>query len=184
MISSRNVRKDESGKRRPGRKGNFHGQRLELLESFLPDWDKARQNRTTGDFWSTVTSAYWNKFHWQLKHDEEPSGDIPTDENLTIPSLPLTTTISYTMDSLLSQLKGQGSPFASPSPTSNNVEKLLDTIHLLSQATLLVAQQLQEPTLPAKAKPIEVQRPHLPTPRPTPKPSHKSVIQSRNSREN
>jgi hypothetical protein len=88
-----------------------------------------------------------------------------------IPSLPLTTTISYTMDSLLSQLKGQGSPFASPSPTSNNVEKLLDTIHLLSQATLLVAQQLQEPTLPAKAKPIEVQRPHLPTPRPTPKPS-------------
>jgi hypothetical protein len=83
MISSRNIRKDESGKRRPGRKGNFHGQRLELLESFLPDWDKARQNRTTGDFWSTVTSAYWNKFHWQLKHDKEPSGNIPTDENLT-----------------------------------------------------------------------------------------------------
>jgi hypothetical protein len=71
------------------------------------------------------------------------------------------------MDTLLSQLKGQGSPFTSPS-----TEKLLDTIHILSQAALLVAQQLQE-RLPVKAqpKPIEVQRPHLPTPPLTPRSS-------------
>jgi hypothetical protein len=85
MVRSRNVQvrnAAESGKRRPGRKGNFHGPQLELLESFLPDWDKARQDRTTGDFWSTVTSAYWKKFPWGLQYDEEPSGDIPTDEKL------------------------------------------------------------------------------------------------------
>ena len=51
------------------------------------------------------------------------------------------------MDTLLSQLKGQGSPFASHSQA--HVEKLLDTIHLLSQATVIVAQQLQRPTPPS-----------------------------------
>ena len=76
-------RKDDSEKRKPGRKGNFHGQRLQFLESFLPDWDKARIDKTTGDFWSTVLSKYWKKFHWRLEHDEEPSGDPPMDENLT-----------------------------------------------------------------------------------------------------
>jgi hypothetical protein len=70
-------------KRKPGRKGNFQGQRLQLLESFLPDWDKARLSRTTGDFWSAVTSAYWRKFHWRLDQNEEPSGDAPMDEGLT-----------------------------------------------------------------------------------------------------
>ena len=72
----------------------------------------------------------------------------------------------YTMDTLLSQLKGQGSPFSSPTPTSNNVDKLLDTIHVLSKATLLVAQQLQE-----RKQPDTI---HIPTPRPTPKPTPKS----------
>ena len=67
------------------------------------------------------------------------------------------------MDTLLSQLKGQGSPFSSPPLISNNVEKLLDTIHLLSQATVLVAHQLQEQKPPVTAK--------LPTPPLTPKPS-------------
>jgi hypothetical protein len=77
--------KVDSEKRRPGRKGNFQGKRLELLESFLPDWDRARQNKTTGDFWTTVIPAYWAKFPWHLQQDEEPSGDtdLPADENLT-----------------------------------------------------------------------------------------------------
>ena len=70
------------------------------------------------------------------------------------------------MDTLLLQLKGQGSPFSSPTPISNNVDKLLDTIHVLSKATLLVAQQLQE-----RKQPDTI---HLPTPRPTPKPTPKS----------
>ena len=88
---------------------------------------------------------------------------------MPIPSLPLTTTITYTMDALLSQLKGQGSPFSSPPPNPNSVEKLLDTIHLLSQATVLVAHQLQERHTPVKAKPHRETR--LPTPPLTPKPS-------------
>ena len=76
------------------------------------------------------------------------------------------------MDTLLSQLKGQGSPFSSPLPISNNVEKLLDTIHLLSQATVLVAHQLQEHNSPVKAKPSrETAHAYLPTPLPTPKSS-------------
>lgn len=70
-----------SKKRKPGRRGNFHGQHLRLLESFLPEWEKARQNRTTGDFWSTVISAYWNKFDWRLPRDEDTSDDIPEDED-------------------------------------------------------------------------------------------------------
>ena len=53
------------------------------------------------------------------------------------------------MDTLLSQLKGQGSPFASHSQA--HVEKLLDTIHLLSQATVIVAQRLQRPTPPVNS---------------------------------
>ena len=72
------------------------------------------------------------------------------------------------MDTLLSQLKGQGSPSPSLQPNSNtdkNTVKLLDTIHLLSQATLLVAQQLQKRKQPAPA--------HLPTPLPTPNTSPK-----------
>ena len=73
------------------------------------------------------------------------------------------------MDALLSQLKGQGSPFSSPPPNPNSVEKLLDTIHLLSQATVLVAHQLQERHTPVKAKPHRETR--LPTPPLTPKPS-------------
>ena len=87
----------------------------------------------------------------------------------SIPSLPLTTTITYTMDALLSQLKGQGSPFSSSLPKPNSVEKLLDTIHLLSQATVLVAHQLQEQNTPVKAKPPR--ETHLPTPPLTPKSS-------------
>ena len=70
------------------------------------------------------------------------------------------------MDALLSQLKGQGSPSPSPKPNSNtdkNTDKLLDTIHLLSQATLLVAQQLQKRKQPAPT--------YLPTPLLTPKSS-------------
>ena len=63
------------------------------------------------------------------------------------------------MDTLLSQLKGQGSPFASHSQA--HVEKLLDTIHLLSQATVIVAQQLQRPTSPSPT-------PTKPLPSPTP----------------
>jgi hypothetical protein len=37
----------------------------------------------TGDFWSTVTSAYWQKFHWCLEQNEEPLGDAPMNEDLT-----------------------------------------------------------------------------------------------------
>ena len=73
------------------------------------------------------------------------------------------------MDALLSQLKGQGSPFSSPFSKPNNVDKLLDTIHLLSQATVLVAHQLQEQNTPVKAKPHR--EAHLPTPPLTPKSS-------------
>ena len=86
----------------------------------------------------------------------------------------------YTMDTLLSQLKGQGSPFPSPSPISN-VEKLLDTIHLLSQATVLVAHQLQEQKSPVPAKPPQDARPlvrhptSLPTPKPSPPPTGKKA---------
>ena len=70
-----------SEKRRPGRRGNFHGRRLQFLESFLPDWEKARENRTTGDFWAKVISGYWKKFDWRLQpdSDEDPSGDILAD---------------------------------------------------------------------------------------------------------
>jgi hypothetical protein len=70
-----------SEKRKPGRKGNFHGQRLRFLESFLPDWEKARQNRIIGDFWTTVISAYWKKFDWRLPRDEDTSDDVPVDED-------------------------------------------------------------------------------------------------------
>jgi len=74
---------DSEVKRRPGRKGNFSGQRLQLLESFIPEWDNARSHRTTGDFWTTVTAAYWKKFHWRLEPTEEPSSKAPVDENLS-----------------------------------------------------------------------------------------------------
>ena len=65
------------------------------------------------------------------------------------------------MDALLSQLKGQGSPSTSPSKPLSNTDKLIDSIHLLSQ--LLVAQQLQER-----------QQITLPTPPPTPQSSRLS----------
>ena len=84
------------------------------------------------------------------------------------------------MDTLLSQLKGQGSPFSSPLPISI-AEKLLDTIHLLSQSTLLVAQQLQGErtnTLPTlKSQPISLPTPKsspFPTPKTSPPPASKS----------
>lgn len=70
-------------KRRPGRKGNFAGKRLELLESFVPKWEKARSNRTTGDFWATVNAAYWKTFHWRLEPTEEPSSEASVDEDLS-----------------------------------------------------------------------------------------------------
>ena len=81
------------------------------------------------------------------------------------------------MDTLLSQLKGQGSPFSSLPPKHNNVEKLLDTIHLLSQATVLVAHQLQEQNTPVKAKPYrETQLPTPPlTTKSSPAPSAKKT---------
>ena len=79
------------------------------------------------------------------------------------------------MDTLLSQLKGQGSPFTSPPPTSS-ADKLVDTIHLLAQATLLVAQQLQDRKQPDISKLTTEALPPTPplTPRPTPKPSSKA----------
>jgi hypothetical protein len=85
MARGHKVESEASEKRKPGRKGNFHGKRLELLTSFLPDWERARRKKTTGDFWSTVLSAYWEKFHWRLPQDEDPSGDktFPMDEDLT-----------------------------------------------------------------------------------------------------
>ena len=78
-----------SEKRRPGRKGNFQGKRLELLNSFLPVWNRARQKKTTGDFWTTVISAYWDNFPWRPRRDEESPSDmeLPTDENLTAEEL-------------------------------------------------------------------------------------------------
>lgn len=82
----RGLKVDRSQKRKAGRKGNFNGKRLQLLESYLPHWDKARLNRTTGDFWITVFSAYWAKFPWHLQQNEEPPDDAPlapTNEELT-----------------------------------------------------------------------------------------------------
>jgi hypothetical protein len=103
-----NAGPSSSQKCKPGRKGNFHGKRLELLESFLPDWERARINRTTGDFWSVVTAAYWRQFPWRLQQNEdssvEPSGDAADatgatdepnqslDDNLTAEELKLKTT--------------------------------------------------------------------------------------------
>ena len=91
-----------SEKRKPGWKGNFHGECLQLLESFLPKWEKARLNRTTGDFWSAVTSAYWERFHWH-QQNEDPSVESslvtteapnppPMDENLTADKMKLKAT--------------------------------------------------------------------------------------------
>ena len=36
-----------------------------------------------GDFWATITTAYWKKFYWQLAQTKEPSGDPPIDEYLS-----------------------------------------------------------------------------------------------------
>ena len=78
------------------------------------------------------------------------------------------------MDTLLSQLKGQGSPFASHSQA--HVEKLLDTIHLLAQSTAIVAQQLQQ-TTPPSTNPTK-STPTKPISPPTPKKPKKTTIQS------
>ena len=86
MPRSPSAAADVLDKPKPGRKGNFQGQHLEFLESFLPEWEKARSNRTTGDFWATVTATYWKKFHWRLEWTDEPSDDAvdaPMDEDLS-----------------------------------------------------------------------------------------------------
>ena len=80
------------------------------------------------------------------------------------------------MDTLLSQLKGQGSPFASHQSQAH-VEKLLDTIHLLSQATVIVAQRLQRPILNSSTPTNPTTNPTKPLSSRTPKKPTKSVPQ-------
>ncbi|KDQ53074.1 hypothetical protein JAAARDRAFT_197852 [Jaapia argillacea MUCL 33604] len=61
--------------RKAGNKGNFHGERLKLLPSFLDEYLHAAQAKKTPEFWPQIWAAYWAKFLWRVALSEEPQPD-------------------------------------------------------------------------------------------------------------
>lgn len=79
-----NKKKKKGGK--SGCQGNFHGQRLQYMDTqlpaFLPLKGTARAIQAT--FWENCFSGYWKKFGWWIPLDEEPDETtrVAPDESL------------------------------------------------------------------------------------------------------
>ncbi|KAJ7431401.1 hypothetical protein B0H11DRAFT_1941805 [Mycena galericulata] len=78
MSSPPPVAPAASGKKKPdepkkncGNKGDFHGQRLEFLESQLSEYFQKSQDHKLASFWPDLFAAYWVKFPWRLAIDQE-----------------------------------------------------------------------------------------------------------------
>ncbi|KAJ7040208.1 hypothetical protein C8F04DRAFT_1253967 [Mycena alexandri] len=63
-------------KKKPGNKGDFHGTREEFLVSQLPAYLDASKRGKTRDFWPMLFKAWFERYHWRLELDQEPT---PTD---------------------------------------------------------------------------------------------------------
>jgi hypothetical protein len=63
-------------KQKRGNKGDFHGQRLELLRSNMDEYLGKSKIGKTREFWPGLFHEYLEKFNWRLALNEEPA---PTD---------------------------------------------------------------------------------------------------------
>ncbi|KAJ7094433.1 hypothetical protein B0H15DRAFT_946850 [Mycena belliarum] len=70
-------KKEQSKKH--GNKGDFHGQRLQYLESMVKEYLAHSKSGTTRRFWPKMLAGYWERFDWRLAIDEEPTGPAPSE---------------------------------------------------------------------------------------------------------
>ncbi|KAJ6547267.1 hypothetical protein B0H19DRAFT_1266203 [Mycena capillaripes] len=72
-------------KKKPGNKGDFHGQREEFLHGRVEEYLSLSKMGKTHTFWPMLLSEYWEKFDWHLPLDQDPSpnDNFPSDEVLT-----------------------------------------------------------------------------------------------------
>ena len=81
-------RRQPTGARR-GPPGNFHGERLQFLQSQLPVYNAAAVTGSFTNFWSSFYAEWYKKFPWWLPYDadpdnhdiEEPEPGEETDKN-------------------------------------------------------------------------------------------------------
>ena len=75
-------RSKESPAKKRGNKGNFHGSRLEYLNTFWEAYCAAKcdnnKTRKFSKFWPVVFQGYWEHFDWRVPlTEEQPSGYDP-----------------------------------------------------------------------------------------------------------
>lgn len=68
-----------------GNKGDFHGLRLEYLNSRLPAYHYNGNKMSFTDFWAETFTGYWQRFPWTVPLTTEPVE--PSDEEEDISKL-------------------------------------------------------------------------------------------------
>ncbi|KAJ6463768.1 hypothetical protein C8R47DRAFT_1224924 [Mycena vitilis] len=63
-------------RKKPGNKGDFHGQREAFLRLSMDEYWAASKKGKTRRFWPVLFAQYWSKFDWHLALNEEPGDRV------------------------------------------------------------------------------------------------------------
>jgi len=76
--------------KKPGPSGNFHGLRLQFLESEIDNFLSRVRTKSTPAYWPELFSAYWRRVQWRLDLSVETDAEmfekacVPIDEDLSL----------------------------------------------------------------------------------------------------
>jgi hypothetical protein len=88
MAKKKTAQTADGGKpKRPGPKGNFHGLRLEFLESKLPTFLDKVADKKTQEWWPVLHAEYWRRISWRVPADQDidpelfKNASVPMDDD-------------------------------------------------------------------------------------------------------
>ena len=74
-------KKSSSKKKKSGRKSDFSGKRLLLLQSFAPEWQQSVDASTQSDFYSEITRTAIKYWGYQDNYSQQRVDDTIEDED-------------------------------------------------------------------------------------------------------
>lgn len=89
MANTKSAKKSSKSRGLPkkrGNKGDFHGLRLEYLNSRLPIYHDNGNKASFSDFWAETFTGYWRRFPWTVPLTIDPP-QAPHEEDEDISQL-------------------------------------------------------------------------------------------------
>src|SRR5882724_4370798 len=89
MTRQHKKKADDNKSKKPRPSGNFHGLRLQYLESELDTFLSRVRTKSMPAYWPELFSGYWKRIQWCLKLSVETDLDmfenasVPLDEDLS-----------------------------------------------------------------------------------------------------